>query len=247
MNILRMLCIFFAIIGSCTVDLFAQKILVDSVVENSSITYAKTVYYDRINVRKTVFIGPEYSVFLGYDKQHYPYFQIDSAGQGSIVYDGLAVAGVRLLYDIQADQLVMQYPESPLRFLLDTARITDFTLGGHVFHRFAADSTRPAGLATGFYDILLPTGPLQVVAKRQKQRQDQVKDRRELPYYLLKDKFYVIEKNQAKPVKTKKDLFRLRPENRKVLVTYLREKKLIFREDKEAWILLGVKYLNTIL
>ena len=144
-----------------------------------------------------------------------PIFRLTPPREGTIVYDGLAVAGVRLLYDIQADQVVMQYPRSPLRFLLDTVRITDFTLGGHHFHRFAADSARPAGLAGGFYDVLLPAGPLRLVAKRQKQRQLEVKDRKKLPYYLSRDKYYVIENNKALPVRTKKELYRLRPDKKK--------------------------------
>lgn len=246
MKILRIFSISFVLGIGCIINVFAQGVIFDSVAENSAVAYAKSVYYDEINVRKTVFSGPAYPVFLGYDKQHYPYFQVDSARRGSIVYDGLAVDGVRLLYDSQADQLVMQYPKSPLRFLLDTARITEFTLGGHVFHRFAADSTRPAGLSTGFYDMLLLTGPLQVVAKRQKQRQDQVKDRRKLPYYILKDEFYVIDNNKIKYIKQKKDFYRLRPDKKKELSSYFHKNKLFFRENKEAWILAGIKYLNTI-
>ena len=191
-----------------------QPLAPDSAAENPALAYAKSVYYDKINVRRTAFSGPEYPKFPGFDKQQYPYFQADSAREGAIVYDGLAVAGVRLLYDIQADQVVMQYPRSPLRFALDTARITDFTLSGHHFHRFAADSARPAGLAAGFYDVLLPTGPLRLVAKRQKYRQEEVKDRKRLPYYLVRNKYYVIEKNKAVPVKTKKELYRLRPDKK---------------------------------
>ena len=193
---------------------YAQQPAPDSAAESPALAYAKSVYYDKINVRKTVFSGPEYPAFLAFDKQQYPYFQVDSARAGAIVYDGLAVADVRLLYDSQADQVVMQYPRSPLRFLLDTARITGFTLGGHHFHRFAADSTRPAGLAGGFYDVLLPAGPLRLVAKRQKERQLEVKDKRKLPYYLSRDKYYVIENNQAVPIRTKKELYRLRPDKK---------------------------------
>ena len=36
----------------------------DSTAENPALAYAKSVYYDKINVRKTVFSGPEYPAFL---------------------------------------------------------------------------------------------------------------------------------------------------------------------------------------
>ena len=212
---LRIFIIAFALSGGLITDLFAQQPAPDSAAKNSAVAYAKAVYYDKINVRQTAFSGPEYPSFLSVDKQQYPYFQTDSARQGTIVYDGFAVAGVRLRYDSQADQVVMQYPQSPLQFLLDTARITDFTLGGHVFHRFAADSARPAGLAAGFYDMLLPTGPLRLVAKRQKERQEEIKGKQRLSYYLPKDKFYVIENNRAVLIRTKKDLYKLRPRKKK--------------------------------
>jgi len=223
---------------------FAQQSVPDKLVESPAISYAKAVYYDKINVRKTVFSGPQY---LAFSKLDYPYFQTDSARSGTIVYDGLTVNGVRLLYDIEADRLVMQYPQSPLQFLLDTTRIADFTLGGHTFHRFAADSTRPAGLATGFYDMLLPAEPLQLVVRRQKQRQEETREKRRVTYYLLHDKYYVIEQMTAVPIRRKKELYRLRPEKKKELVAFLRKSGLSFKNNKEAYLLAGVKYLNTIL
>ena len=236
--------VFILVIFLKTTAYAQQQPAPDSAAESPALAYAKSVYYDKINVRKTVFSGPEYPGFLGFDKQQYPYFQVDSAREGAIVYDGLAVAGVRLLYDSQADQVVMQYPRSPLRFLLDTARITDFTLAGHHFHRFAADSIRPAGLAGGFYDVLVPAGPLRLVAKRRKDRQEEVKERRKLPYYLLKDKYYVIENNKAVPVRTKKELYRLRPDKKKAVAAELRKSGLSPKKDREAYLLTGINYLN---
>lgn len=179
--------------------------------------------------------GPQYFIYDSPAEEH-QFYRTEEWEIGSVFYDGQSFQGVPLLYDIVKDQLVARYKRGFVLITLQNQKVAYFTLPGHTFVRIEADTGRVEGLRTGFYDQLY-TGKTKVVARRVKERQQDLSDRRVVIKFPQKDVYYLHKAGEYHPVRTKKSVLTYLEDQKRPLKKYLRDNKLSFRDDREAAIL----------
>ncbi|HLA53670.1 MAG TPA: hypothetical protein VK618_10210, partial [Flavitalea sp.] len=107
--------------------------------------------------------GPEYTGFAHGMKGH-PFFLVDSAMSGKLVYDGLFHRDVSLGYNLADQEIYIREPTAGYFVRLLNERIQYFSIGDHQFYRL----NRSPGLGSpGFYELLMD-GQLDVFVFHQK-------------------------------------------------------------------------------
>jgi hypothetical protein len=179
--------------------------------------------------------GPQYFIYDSPAEEH-QFFLTEEWKIGSVLYDGQLFERVPLLYDIFKDQLVARYKQGFGNVALQSQKVGYFTLPGHTFVRVAADTGRVEGLRTGFYDQLYG-GKTKVVARRTKERQQDLTDRKVIINFPQKDVFYLYQNGEYHAVRSKKSVLSYLEDQKRPLKKYLREKNLNFRDNREVAIL----------
>lgn len=205
-------------------------------------TQVALALYDSATVESQhLYNGPQYFIYDSPAEEH-QFYRTEEWEIGSVFYDGQSFQGVPLLYDIVKDQLVARYKRGFVLITLQNQKVAYFTLPGHTFVRIEADTGRVEGLRTGFYDQLY-TGKTKVVARRVKERQQDLSDRRVVIKFPQKDVYYLHKAGEYHPVRTKKSVLTYLEDQKRPLKKYLRDNKLSFRDDREAAILgLAARY-----
>lgn len=194
---------------------------------------AALALYDSATVESQhLYNGFQYYIYDSPFEEH-QFFRTEDWEIGSVLYAGQLFQGVPLLYDIVKDQLVARYKQGFGNVALQSPKVGYFTLPGHTFVRVEADTGRVEGLRTGFYDQLY-TGKTKVVARRAKERQQDLSDRRVVIKFPQKDVFYLYEMGEYHPVRTRKSVLSYLEDQKKPLKKYLRDHNLTFRDDREA-------------
>lgn len=199
--------------------------------------------YDSATVESQhLYNGPQYYIYDSPAEEH-QFFLSEEWKIGSVFYDGQLFREVPLLYDIVKDQLVARYKHGFGNVALQSQKVGYFTLPEHTFLRVEADTGRVEGLRTGFYDQLYG-GKTKVVARRTKERQQDLTDRKVIINFPEKDIFYLYRDGEYHSVRTRKSVLSYLEDQKRPLKKYLREKNLSFRENREAAILAMTAYYD---
>lgn len=192
--------------------------------------------YDSVTVEsQRLYNGPQYYIYDSQADEH-QFFKSREWSTGWVVYDGQRFDGVPLLYDIARQQLVARYKTGFGNVALQTPKVAAFSLLDHNFVRVEADTGRVEGLRTGFYDQLY-AGKTRVVARRVKERIEELIPTKIIPKYPTKDVFYLFKNGEYRPVRTKRALLTLLADQKRMVKREIRQRRLSFRQDREATIL----------
>jgi len=185
--------------------------------------------------------GKQYYMYDSREVEH-QFFLTEDWAVGSVFYDGQLFGQVPLLYDIVKDEVVVRYRAGFGNVTLQNPKLRSFTLAGHDFMRVEADTGRVEGLRTGFYDQLY-TGKTKVLARRRKDRLQQLSDTKITILFPIKDQLYLYKNDAYQPVRSKNSVLALLPEYRRLLRKQLRKQNLNFRENREeAIITMATRY-----
>lgn len=106
--------------------------------DNVSIPELNKWYDSVVGIENTALInGPEY-VLISPSTYTHPFFEQRSAWQGAVVINSLNYEGLRLMYDIYSDLLVLEHRyagQAPIWTVLEKSRIEHFTLASRSFTR----------------------------------------------------------------------------------------------------------------
>lgn len=206
-------------------------------------TQAALALYDSATVESQhLYNGPQYFIYDSPAEEH-QFYPTEKWESGSVFYDGQLFRGVPLLYDIVKDQLVARYKQGFGNVALQSQKVGYFTLPGHTFVRVEADTGRVEGLRTGFYDQLY-TGKTKVVARRAKERQQDLSDRKVTINFPQKDVYYLYQAGEYHAVRTKKSVLTYLEDQKRPLKKYLRDNSLTFRDDRQTAILALATYYD---
>lgn len=162
---------------------------------------------------------------------------------GAVTIQHYEFARVPLQFDIFDDILVTLTPAKGQRTILNPLRINAFQMSdgsrfvkkenvaGFFFHR------------SGFYRVITE-GEQSLYCKHYKEIK---KDNSPLtPYlsYLEIERFFIEKDDQMHLIRRKKDAYRILSLNKKEIRSQLRESKLKFKRDREAYLLLLVSSTN---
>lgn len=192
--------------------------------------------YDSATVgSQHLYNGKQYFVYDSREVEH-QFFLTDDWTVGSVFYDGQRFEQVPLLYDVFKDQLVVRYRRGFGNVTLQSPKVRSFTLAGHDFVRVEADTGRVEGLRTGFYDQLY-TGKTKVLARRRKDRLQQLSETKITILFPIKDQLFVYKNGEYQPVRSKSSVLALLPEYKRLLRKELRKQNLSFRDNREEAII----------
>lgn len=174
--------------------------------------------------------GPEY---LDYTKRYHAstghqYFFSSEKQPGTLTYNNRLFTDLRLAYDVVLDQVVLSPANSPLTLRLINEKVSGFTLNEHRFVRLVADSAAGSVIRTGFYELLVDGGGVQLLAKRAKNIQERIAQ----PYINVEfsdvDKLYLYRAGQYHAVASKRSVLRLLADRGKELQRFSQDQKLKF-------------------
>ncbi|GHB54472.1 hypothetical protein [Persicitalea jodogahamensis] len=200
-------------------------------VDSPGVTAALTLYDSATVESQHLYNGKQYYVYDSREVEH-QFFLTEDWTVGSVFYDGQQFEQVPLLYDIVRDQLVVRYRHGFGNVTLQNRKVRSFTLDGHDFMRVEADTGRVEGLRTGFYDQIY-TGTTKVLARRRKERLQQLSETKITIAFPVKDQYYLYKNGEYQPVQSKRSVLMLLPEHKRQLKRELRKQNLSFRQNRE--------------
>lgn len=181
--------------------------------------------------------GPEY---VDYAKRYavrigHQFFEWPEVQAGSVYYDEHLFSEVRLAYDIVLDQVVLMPPNSPLLLRLLNEQVRAFSMQGHRFVRLVADSASAKVIRTGFYEVLLDSGAVQVLAKRTKHLQEHINQRIVEAEFSEADKVVLKKNGRYYAIGSKASAVRPFADRAREMQPFLQAHKLRFgRAQREA-------------
>jgi len=225
---------FYVLMGLVT-SVLGQSMDVAQVSDIPDRRAALTLYDSATVESQHLYNGPQYFIYDSPAEEHQFYLS-EEWTSGSVWYDGQLFREVPLLYDIVKDQLVARYKHGFGNVALQSQKVGYFTLPGHTFIRVEADTAKIEGLRTGFYDQLYD-GKTRIVARRVKERQQDLSERKVIIKFPEKDVFYLYQAGLYHPIHSKKSVLAFMEDQKRPLKKYLREQTLSFRYNREAAIL----------
>lgn len=196
------------------------------------IQYALALYDSATTESQHLYNGPQYYIYDSKSEQHQFYLSEEWV-LGSVLYDGQLFGSVPMLYDIVKDEVAVKYVKSFGNVALQSEKVRSFSLANHTFIRLLAGTLEAGGLRTGFYDVLYQ-GTSRLLARRAKERIQQITDTRIVIEFPVKDAFYIFKNGQYNSVHSKGSVLLLLKDQKRSLKKHFRENHLSFRENREA-------------
>jgi hypothetical protein len=223
-------------------SIFAQGQVADSNTEQPSVKHAIDLYYNFIGENNHLNNGSEY-VTPFYRESMHPYYKTLLFSPGNVVYDEISYTDIPMMYDIINDQLVINRYKMSYRIVLVNDKLKSFSLLGHNFVRIVQDSNSKSGISTGYFDQLY-NGTLKVFVKRQKKREEILRESELIARIVENDIVYIQKGKIYFAVKNKKSLFSVFRDHKTDLRRYLRKNNISFRENPENAIVKSAEFID---
>ena len=203
--------------------------------------------YDRVLPDESgLYSGPVYVNYVRPGTQGHRFFDSAEPQVATIIYGGVAYAGVPARYDLVRDQLVLSAQGGALDLSLVNERVARFTLGGHTFVRVAGDSAAGLPERPTFYDLLVP-GPVRVLAAYRKKYTEGLEASRIVSEITARTDYFIQKEGHCYPASKVGDVLRLFPQQRAALRSYAQANNLQFDEAGRASALVAlVRYQATL-
>ncbi|OUJ71634.1 hypothetical protein [Hymenobacter crusticola] len=201
-------------------------------------------YNSSLAVNPQLYNGPEY---VDYAKRYtttvgHQFFLSPDKHSGSVYYNNHYFAGLQLRYDVVLSQLLIQHATSPFTLKLINENLWQFTIDGHRFTRLVADSSA-ASLPTGFYEVLVDSSTVQLLAKRAKQLEEKIAQGEIQAEFRPIDKLFVRKAGVYYLVNKKRSVTQLFADHSKEVQKYIQDHKLRFKKaQRETDIVLLTRY-----
>ncbi|HEV9038201.1 MAG TPA: hypothetical protein VGQ51_16315 [Puia sp.] len=179
-------------------------------------------------------LGPDSRLYNGYEyirngtpAKGFPFFETDSLQKAALSYDGILYRDIPLEYDLVLDKVIIRDYTGKSLISLISEKVDDFSFGTRHF-RYIIAIDNP-----GFYEVLLSSGPITLLARREKKlnfpsnREDQARyDQRNSYYLRIGNNFYQVDGKTAllDALKDKKD----------ALKKFISANKLHFKKQLET-------------
>ncbi len=183
------------------------------------------LYSDATYLSQYLFNGARYHIYDRTAATHQFYQERDLL-TGTIRYDGYDYGPYQMLYDINLGLLVIRQPANGFLIQLDSAKVERFMLDGSNFARIV----NQPGLKSGIYQTLYE-GKVKLVSRRKKIRLEKYEDSKAVPVYVDISSYFLSTGGEYRQIRRKKDIYRLFPEHRKEISSYLRNTFSSFKED----------------
>jgi len=196
--------------------------------------------YARLGADSRLYNGYEY-IRNGTPAKGFPFLDSDSLQAGSLFYDGILYRDIPMEYDLVQDQLIIHDYTGKTLISLITGKVGHFSIKTHQFRYLVTGKTAFALPKTGFYEVLYASGPLTLLARREKKlifpsnRDDLARYDQENFYFLQAgDRYYRID--------GKDDLLDALKDKKDALKKYIRENNIRFSNHMEKALIQTTAY-----
>jgi hypothetical protein len=216
-----------------------QQVESDTSFLASAAKYQKSLYNKSIRGQSRLYNGTEYRDYLSRNDEH-PYFGIDDWQYGIIYYDDEYYDSVAMFYDLSRDKVITEHLLSGGKIELIAEKISTFTLGDHAFVRLHKDPA--AIISEGFYERLY-NGSTKVFVRRTKTLLSQASANTIVYSFEERNRVFIHKDGAYHPVRSKKSVLRVFPDNKPQLRAMLKEKNIRFKANRERAItMMAEKY-----
>jgi hypothetical protein len=222
------ICLLAACLSSHTLS--AQSQQEDSIFYQSALSHTISVYYDQLGDQSRLFNGSLYApIELTFQKGS-PYFLIDKASSGSVVYDSIFYPNLAVFYEDYRQYLVVV--DHAFQLQLRNEKVSSFTIADHHFEYVFSDNLNKGIPVSAFYEVLY-NGRSRILKHTSKKIRE-VLSTNELRRYMDEfDDYYIRGRNEFTIVNSKRELLNFMNDHKKEIQRFIRKNKLDFKNDKD--------------
>ena len=177
----------------------AQTYKTDTLFIADAETANKKIYTDAIRNQSQLYNGSDFKLYVPLQDEH-PYLFSDDWINGTVLYDDNFYENVPIQYDIQNDEVIIEYYNGIRSIKLTKLKVARFTLEQHQFVLIQDPQVTP-----GFYEILYD-GNTKVFARYSKALQETISGREIQRDFKEKIRYYLLEAGNYHSISSKKSL-----------------------------------------
>jgi hypothetical protein len=201
---------------------------------------AASAYYSSQNKSFAIYNG---RIFYGYPGMiGHAFFPEDGSDwqTGNILYDGTWYHGIKFIFDVYKEELVVLQPNSiPVRLLSN--RVDQFSYQGRSFVRMQPDKDNV--LKAGFYEQAV-NGEASLLIRRIKQVDEKIEGMTVERRFVILDRYYILKDGIYHAVHKQRGAMSVLKEGRQGMAQHLKRKEIKFRKNKERALIEMVNYFN---
>jgi hypothetical protein len=201
----------------------AQQTSRDTAFVEASVAFARTAHEEKTKKQSRLYNGSQYGDYNSQNEEH-PYYLSSDWMKGTVTYAD-ELFNAYLLYDIHHDKLIAEHFAGAFVELIK-AKVSAFTIEGHVFRQFTdADDARHS-IQEGFYEVL-HDGKTKILARYSKTFMELVKPGEITRLFDEKTRYFVVKNNTFYAISSKAGLLRILSDKKKELKRMSRENKVV--------------------
>lgn len=200
----------------------------------------------------TRMVGLQAGIYAGSDYQYerinsgYVFWGTENRVNSYITYDHIEYRDVPLLYDIVKDNVIINDASKPYFILLESNKISQFSISGHTFIRIFADSLSGSVIKTGFYECLYD-GKTKALSKKKKIIDEFIDIGNVLNRTAMeKDKWYIYKEGAYFEVEGKSSILKVLGDKKKEILQYSKQDKIRFKNNMDDALTRIVAYYDTL-
>lgn len=201
-------------------------------------------YQQTLGAQARLYNGSKYRAPQHTLEEH-PYFASEDWVMGSVYYDGERFDDVPLMYDLFQGVLVTEHYPSGHPIQLVYGKLQRFSIAGHNFEKIENETVGNSLPRSGFYDILYP-GPTRVVARRQKQKREEIDAGGMERTYDERNRYYIFKNGVFFQVKSKSSVRKLMTDKKQEIKRYLKQHRAPFSLDRESMLKKTAEYYDSL-
>ena len=222
----------------------AQNIAADSSNYTIAIQNAISAYHQYLSPQTSLYNGSEYVDYAYTINEGTPFFEDTQFSNGTVEYDNVWYSNVYIFYDEVLEEVVIKDAYNRGKIILNTEKVTGFSLLNHNFVKLAPDSTGKSPIRMGFYDVLYK-GNLGVYKRQTKKILESISASLGLRRVIDEQNEYYIKKGTAfYAVNNKHDLLNITKDKKKEVQQFIRKNKLKIRQENDIALIKIATYYN---
>ncbi|AUP81469.1 hypothetical protein [Flavivirga eckloniae] len=176
------------------------------------------------------------------------YFLTKQFLPGNVVYDGQSYYDIPMKYDIHNNELIIRLTDEKGHYLviqLTKKHIENFKIDNHKF--INADQLKldiPVFSREGFYEVLFHNSNLSLFKKHIRDKRERLGDKFSYIEFVYKSKFLIKHNNKISNIRSKKDLIRLLPEQKKAINAFYDKNRVLRKSNYDTFLINLLKHLN---
>lgn len=198
------------------------------------------LYYDSLEANQAIYKGIEY-IYYAHKFDGNPYFFSGDMTNCEVIYEDFVYDSIQAYYDIFKQLLIIKHDELPFHIALDSKKISQFKIHGHVFEKLYLDSI--PGMTNGYYDKRVDK-KVKFYVQREKEIEEEVANQFIRKWFVVSNKYYIFKDGIYHRVRGKGSVLKVLADHKKELKAYIRNNSISFTTFPEDGIKKIVEYYN---